>query len=141
MKTNTSNQATAKKQIFSNSYRNRKPLTEAQKEALTAKREELKKLSKPLKKQKDKGKIESINAGLKAIYAKQGHTELKTLTEWNKGGYSVNKGEKALLLWGSKKTTVPRETEATADPYEFFPLCYVFSNLQVTEKSKNNAKN
>lgn len=135
MKTNTANQTAERKTIFSNSYRNRKPASEAQKEAFKAKREELKKLSKKLKKQKADGKIETINDGLKAIYEKQGHTDLRTIIEWNKAGFQVNKGEKSLLLWGSKKTSIPRETEATADPYDFYPVCFVFSIKQVSAKA------
>lgn len=133
MKTNTSNQTT--KVIFSTSYRNRRQPTEAQKEVLTSKREELKKLSKKLKKQKNKGEISTINEGLTAHYAKKGHTELKTMKDWNKAGFNVIKGEKALLLWGSKKRTVPREGEGTNDPYDFHPICFVFSIQQVTAKA------
>lgn len=138
MKTNTANQTAVKdkKVIFSNSYRNRPELSEEKKAAIKAKRDELRKLSEPLKKKVKQGKISTINEGLKAIYAKKGHKDLRTITEWNEAGYSVNKGEKALLLWGSKKTSVSRETEnTTGDPYEFHPICHVFSIKQVTAKA------
>lgn len=135
METNTTNQGQNTKKIFSNSYRNRRQPTEAQKEALTARREELKKLSEKLKVQKKKGKIATINEGLTAHYAKKGHTDLKTIKDWNDAGFKVNKGEKALLLWGSKKTSVSREGGATADSYEFHPICFVFSSKQVTSRA------
>jgi len=135
MKTINHNQTANTKTIFSKSYRNRPEPTEAQKEAFKAKREELKKLSKKLKKQKTDGKIETINEGLKTIYAKKGHTDLRTIQEWNKEGYRVNKGESALLLWGSKKTSVPRETAENTDPYDFYPICFVFSIQQVSAKA------
>lgn len=135
METTATNQTKNTKKIFSNSYRNRKQPTEAQKEVLNSKREELKKLSKKLKAKKSKGEIATINEGLIAQYAKKGHTDLKTINEWNEAGFKVNKGEKALLLWGSKKTSVPREGEITADPYDFHPICFVFSSKQVTARA------
>lgn len=134
---NISNQ-TAQKVIFSNSFRNRKPATENQLTTLQEKREILKKLSKPLKKKVEKGKFENINQGLKALYSKQGHTELKTLSEWNKAGYSVIKGEHAHLLWGKKKTRPNTDENATTDSYKFNPICFVFSQLQVKAKEVKN---
>lgn len=141
MKTTANNQATNGKQIFSNSYRNRPQPTETQLSAIRQKREKLKADSAALQELVKQGHLESVNEGLIGIYHVQGHTELKTLTEWNKAGYWVNKGEKALLLWGSKRTSVPRAGEENTDPYDFFPICHVFSNLQVTEKSDKNVKN
>lgn len=130
MKTNTAIQAPTQKVIFSNSYRNRKQATENQTITLKNKREELKKLSEPISKKFKKGKIESVNVGLKAIYAKQGHTELKSLKEWNKAGFKVKKGEHALLLWGKKKTSL-----SESETYKFNPICFVFSQLQIEEKN------
>lgn len=99
------------------------------------KREILKRLSAPLKALLKAEAIDSINDGLKMIYANQGHTILKTLRQWNKEGKHVKKGEKALCLWGRPKQhedepESPEETEKH-DPTDFFPICYVFSNLQV----------
>ncbi|WP_255349822.1 hypothetical protein [Dysgonomonas sp. HGC4] len=131
---NVTIQATEQKIIFSNSFRNRKPATENQLTTLQEKREKLKKLSKPLKKKVEKGTIENINQGLKALYSKQGHTELKTLSEWNKAGYSVIKGEHALLLWGKKKTRPNTDENAATDSYKFNPICFVFSQLQVKKR-------
>lgn len=118
----------------------------ARQEAARQKRAELKATSNLLKKAVASGQIPpsedgTINGLLRAMYAQQGHTELKTFDEWKAAGYSVRKGQKAILLWG-KPRKHNREDEAatagedneqqTSDKQdEFFPVCYVFSNLQV----------
>ena len=102
---------------------------------INERRAELKGLSQPLRVLVKEGAIDSINEGLKDLYKDEGHTELNTLKQWNKLGRLVKKGEKALLLWGQKKR-VERVTEETAevDEFDFWPICYVFSNKQVTAR-------
>jgi hypothetical protein len=103
------------------------------------KREELKALSLGLKILKREGAIDTINEGLKALYLQGGHSELKTIHQWNESGKRVKKGEKALLLWGRpKKLSMPNsadqiEVNEDVDEMNFFPICFVFSNLQVWE--------
>lgn len=96
------------------------------------KREVLKGLSKPLQALKKEGAIDSVNEGLKEIYAQSGHIELKTMWQWNKAGKRIKKGEKALCLWGRPKRDQEIETgeEPESDKMDFYPICYVFSNLQ-----------
>lgn len=101
------------------------------------KRTILKGLSHPLQQLVKEGALSSVNDGLKEIYAEAGHTELKTLKQWNKEGKNVNKGSHALCLWGSPKQRdkQPEETqEDDNDTMSFYPICFVFSNLQVHEK-------
>lgn len=101
------------------------------------KRQELKELSASLKKSHQKGAIATINDGLKSIYAKGGHTELNTLRGWNKAGKKVIKGSKALLLWGRpKKYEVANADTSEIDKLDYYPICFVFSNLQVEEGGK-----
>lgn len=102
------------------------------------KREELKKISAPLKALLKDGAITTINEGLKEIYKAGGHNELKTLRQWNRDGKRIIKGEKALLLWGSpRKIDLKKAQEADeADKLDFFPICYVFSNKQVEERKE-----
>jgi hypothetical protein len=76
---------------------------------------------------------------LRALYLQNGHSELKTLYQWNEAGKRVKKGEKALMLWARpKKIPIPNQSEQTEttdtkDEMDFFPICFVFSNLQVQE--------
>lgn len=106
------------------------------------KRDILKGLSKPLQILVKSDVLDSVNEGLKAIYSESGHTDLKTLHQWNKEGKSIKKGERALCLWGSPKRLESAEdshnstTDQTDenDSMNFYPLCFVFSNLQVYEK-------
>ncbi|MDR2627513.1 MAG: hypothetical protein LBC40_05725 [Dysgonamonadaceae bacterium] len=103
----------------------------------------LKELSKGLRILKKNGAINSINEGLRSIYARQGHVELKSIEQWNKEGKRVNKGETALLLWERPQKYACRPScqnkrmggseTGKLDGLIFFPLRYVFSNLQVKE--------
>jgi hypothetical protein len=107
------------------------------------KRNYLKSLSKGLNVLVKEGTIDSINEGLSGIYAENGHSELKTIYQWNSEGKRVKKGETAFLLWGkpqkytrnhSNQTRENKETKET----DFYPLCYVFSNLQVEKANDKN---
>lgn len=53
-------------------------------------------------------------------------------------GKVVKKGEKALLLWGEPRNGGKQEKEEGKDDdeYKFFPLAYVFSQLQVEPLKK-----
>ncbi|MDR1553359.1 MAG: ssDNA-binding domain-containing protein [Prevotellaceae bacterium] len=102
---------------------------------INEKRAELKELSKHLRNLVKEGAFYSINEGLKEAYKHRGHKNLNTLKQWNKLGKFVKKGEKALLLWGQPKQ-VKRVNEETTevDEFDFWPICYVFSDLQVIDK-------
>ena len=80
---------------------------------------------------------DSVNEALEIMYRQDGHTELKRYGEWQKVGKQVKRGEKALLLWGSPKKPLKQERALEDvggdDKYKFFPICYVFSNLQVAD--------
>jgi len=117
----------------------KKKLSEKQLEAIRAKRTELKEISKPIKELVKLAVYNTINEGLVELYATQGHINLKTLKQWNEAGKSIIKGEHALLLWGSPKK-LDKKIELTiieGDEKEtdFYPLCFVFSELQVIERS------
>lgn len=95
-------------------------------------REKLKGMSNAIKMLIKEGVYDSVNEGLADIYKKEGHTELKKFWDWKKNGKTIKKGEKALLLWGQPRNAHKQEPEADEDDeYKFFPICYVFSNLQV----------
>lgn len=112
--------------------------TEISKEKIRERRNFLKGLSKPIQILVKQGRYDSVNEGLKDIYADDGHTELKTIRQWNKDGKRVKKGEKALLLWGTPKN-IDRKAEAEktdseeTDEMDYFPICFVFSQKQIEE--------
>lgn len=100
------------------------------------KREYLKKISQPLTELKESGAIESINAGLKAIYSAQGHEILKTFEQWTSAGYRVKQGAKALYVWG-KQTAKTITEEGEEREIKYFPLVALFSDLQVYNSDNN----
>lgn len=104
------------------------------------KREELKALSAGFKMLVKEGAIDSVNTGLAQYYAELGHTTLKSYRGWKKEGFQVKKGSEALLLWGEPKP-INRDQQTQEKPQgtdeekeeKFFPVAFVFSNLQVTQ--------
>lgn len=94
------------------------------------KRQELKTLSQGFKILVKEGAINSINAGLITHYAKQGHTTLHSYRKWRQLGFQVKRGSKALMLWGEPKLR-KQEEQSEENEKSFFPVAYVFSNLQV----------
>lgn len=69
--------------------------------------------------------------------------EFKTLKEWNKLGFSVSKGETALLVWGRPNQAQEEQEQAELQSQDdneelFYPLCYLFTDLQV--KQRENGK-
>lgn len=100
------------------------------------KREYLKQISQPLTELKQSGAIESINAGLKAIYLAQGHASLKTFDQWTSAGYRIKQGAKALYLWG-KQTAKTITEEGEEKEIKYFPLVALFSNSQVYKPENN----
>ena len=69
---------------------------------------------------------------LKYIYDTQGATEFKTFWQWKAEKKKVKKGSKAFVLWGRKRNkTTQDEKGDELNEYSFFPLVYLFSNIQV----------
>lgn len=66
-----------------------------------------------------------------------GAKEFKTFAQWKADGYNIIKGSKAFILWSKKRKVSKQEeatetnTEPTETAYEFFPVAYLFSDLQV----------
>lgn len=105
------------------------------------KRNYLKGLSKPIQALVKEGAFFTVNEGLKQIYADDGHTDLKTIHQWNKAGKRVKKGETALLLWGTpKKLERVNADTSEVDELDYFPICFVFSNKQVIASEKGGLK-
>lgn len=121
-----------------------------EREARFLKRQQLKALSQSLVARREKGEYmgnedDTVNGLLRFYYACKGYTNLKTFKEWKKAGFTVRKGEKALLIWGMPVVSKAererieelkkqgREEEAKED---FFPLCYLFAESQVHKLEK-----
>jgi hypothetical protein len=110
-------------------------------------RDRLKDLSANVKLLMQMGKIQAstVNDGLIELYRKEAdHSEFKTFNEWKKLGKSIMKGSKAFLVWGAPKdvnrldessTEKGTEDPAESDEYKYWPICYLFSDKQVTERS------
>lgn len=103
--------------------------TEAQ-EAAKAARAALKEISNAVKPLVKVGAFDSVNEAIVNTYKSEEHQEFKKFWEWKREGYTILKGSKAFPVWGQpvKRTA---KTEAPKDEYEFFPICYLFSNSQV----------
>ena len=89
----------------------------------------------------------TINQIIMAFHkAETGCEDFRTFADWKKAGYSVNKGEKAYLAWGKprrvKDTMTTEEGEKLeGDEWEFFPVCYLFNEKQVSpSKGKPDAE-
>ena len=87
--------------------------------------------------QKDKLNDMTINEILVNVYYRDAdNTEFYTFYQWKEQGMKIKKGAKAFLVWGKKKEGKGAEQqqeqqEKEAETYEYFPLCYLFSNNQV----------
>ena len=110
-------------------------LTTDKRADMKAKRAQLKALSNGFRMLVKEGAIDSVNVGLVQYYAELGHTTLKSYKRWKEEGFQVKRGSKALLLWGEpkpkNKKEEPQNTKEEENEETFFPLAYVFSNLQV----------
>ena len=113
-----------------------KPLTDKQ-ILIRERRQALRDLSNELKSLAQlNGKEAHVNELLREFYAGSGHTELKTFEQWKEQGFSVRKGEKALLLWGKPKarqTEEQTEDGSEESTTEFYPLAFMFCMQQVTQ--------
>lgn len=95
-------------------------------------RQQLKAISQTLKPLVKAGQFTNLNEALiQVAYKNETHQEFKTFNQWKKDGYTILKGSKAFPVWAQPvKSTKPKEG-ASPEDYEFFPVCYLFSNAQV----------
>lgn len=116
----------AKNQVAGVSAPEKQPLT-----GIYLKRDVLKKLSREVKPLIDEGKFKTINeAILNEFYKKDGNETFRTFDQWKQAGFKVKKGERAFLLWAK-----PVGNEESDEP-KFYPIVFLFSNLQVEEFKK-----
>ena len=76
---------------------------------------------------------------LNYVYKQENITEFNKFNEWKNKGATVLKGAKAYPIWGQPVGAQKEDAaeakgetyEATEEENRRFPMCYVFSNLQV----------
>lgn len=80
----------------------------------------------------------TVNELVKEYYESLGHKTLKSFSQWKEEGYTVKKGEHALLLWAQPKPSKASREAAEAEGMEeeeakadFFPVIHLFSQKQV----------
>lgn len=83
---------------------------------------------------------------LNHMYDTNGATEFNTFNQWKQKGATILKGSKAFAIWGqpikaNKQTEQKQEPEKPEDKYKYFPICYLFSNLQVVTTEERQAEN
>lgn len=72
-----------------------------------------------------------------------GATTFKTFKQWKESGFSIKKGSKAFILWAKKRKAskqgeqLQQGEEPSIENYEFFPIAYLFSDLQVEKGGLN----
>jgi len=84
---------------------------------------------------------------LNFVYKTEGITDFKKFGEWKQEGATVMKGAKAFPIWGQPVGAQKEEAaeskgeeyQATAEENRRFPICYVFSNLQVRATERKGA--
>jgi hypothetical protein len=94
-------------------------------------RQQLKAISQQLKPLVKAGEFNNLNEAIVQLYKDATHQEFKTFNQWKREGYIILKGSKAFPVWAQPvKGSRPKEG-ASPEDYEYFPVCYLFSNAQV----------
>lgn len=85
--------------------------------------------------------LRTVNSVIAEQYrTNTGAKEFKTYKQWKEAGFQVLKGSKAFVLWAQKEKVFKKDeggTPTEQTDYEFFPMAFLFSDLQV-EKSEVN---
>lgn len=118
--------------------------TKTQKLSFKEKRENLKAISKIAQLAIKSGATEAqtVNEFVTDMYKDEnpGTEEFNTFHQWKDKGFKIKKGSTAFVVWGSPRkgkveNPVKLDDGTQDDEFEFFPLCYLFSNQQVERMS------
>jgi hypothetical protein len=85
------------------------------------------------------GEADSVNDGLIYLYdqRQQKACEYNTFNQWKEKGYTIIKGVHAFCVWGQPRTASQTPEGATEpEEYKYWPICYLFSELQVINSEK-----
>ena len=109
---------------------------ELKQETASQARQQLKQLSQELKPLVEGGEFDNINQALIATYTTDEHPIFKKFWDWKKEGYTILKGSKAFAVWAQPVQGKKKEATQDQEPdeYEYFPICFLFSNAQVRRK-------
>lgn len=109
-------------------------------EEYKAKREQLVKLSNLAKIERQKSGHDelSLNFFIVEFYRLKQPGQYETFQEWKRQGKMVKKGEKGFPIWGKPLSAQTKKNgEPVAEPTEkeadFFPICYLFHESQVSD--------
>lgn len=98
-------------------------------------RDKLKALSQIAKKLIATDDFTTINeAIINGIYKEENPDiiDFKTYKQWKEEGKQVKKGSKSFVIWGKpKKAQEEKPDSEETDKYKYWPMCYLFSNLQL----------
>lgn len=94
-------------------------------------RENLKNLSVSLRHAVKSGAYPNINSAVIDTYTTEENKEFKTFNQWIKEGKKIIKGSKAFTVWGKPQKAVNKNEVKDFEEFDYFPLCYLFSNAQV----------
>lgn len=83
-------------------------------------------------KEKRRWRRKSVNwILLHEVYEVGEAIEFKTFEQWKQEGATVRRNQKAFVIWGQL---------VEGDEYSFYPLVYLFSNLQVYKPQEKEEK-
>jgi hypothetical protein len=100
-------------------------------------------LSQIARKLKEAEEVDSVNEGLIYLYDQQQGVECEynTFHQWKEKGCTIIKGVHAFCVWGQPKNVKQTPEGATEEEeYEYWPICYLFSDLQVINLEQKEAQ-
>lgn len=94
-----------------------------------------------------------VNEWILDYYREQnpGIKEFNTFNQWKEKGFHIKKGSEAFVIWGSPRKIEDPEADGKPekpglqapgedDDNTYWPLCYLFSDQQVTERRYHEAE-
>lgn len=88
----------------------------------------------------ESGDAETVNEGIIKMYREQypDIKDFKTFKQWKAAGFNIKKGSTAFLVWGRPKS-IKQTQDDSEKAFKFFPLAYLFSDLQVEKMERRAA--
>lgn len=90
---------------------------------------------------------------LNHIYKTDGATEFNTFNQWKADNATIKKGSQAFVIWGQPikaikkggeqeqlQNQLPELKEQLAAKYQYWPMCYLFSDKQVLKPAERKTE-